>query len=66
MAQTKFKVGDRVVNEDFGKGTVMFNDGGNFVPYAVEFDKPTNNDVDHCKDGYGLWLDESDLEFLTE
>ena len=66
MAQSKFKVGDRVRDEDFGNGTVKYYSGGYFLHYAVEFDKPTNQNVDYCKDGHGLWCDESYLTILTD
>ena len=60
----KFKVGDRVKDDDYGFGTVMYDDGTNVVPYAVEFDEPTRASVERCKEGHGLWLEESDLTLV--
>jgi hypothetical protein len=63
--ERKFKVGDRVKDDDYGLGTVMHDDGWDYVlPYAVEFDNPTDVSVTHCKDGHGLWLSESDLTLV--
>jgi hypothetical protein len=62
--ERKFKVGDRVKDDDYGLGTVMHDDGSNYVPYAVEFDNPTDLSVIHCKDGHGLWLSERDLTLV--
>jgi hypothetical protein len=66
MAQTKFKVGDRVVDEDFGKGTVIFNDGTDLAPYEIEFDEVTGFDIEHCKPQHGMHLDERYLTLITE
>ena len=64
--ERKFKVGDRVWDEDFGKGTVKFDDESPSYPYAVEFDEFLDGSASHCKDGHGIWLKETDLILITE
>jgi len=56
MAQSKFNVGDRVKDKEFGLGIVKFNEGKSFMPYIVEFDNPTYiQNRPHCKENHGAW-----------
>lgn len=64
----KFKVGDRVKHEKWGKGTIRYIDNL-YQPYAVEFDKSfmaghTCNR--YCKDKHGLWCNEDELELVSQ
>jgi hypothetical protein len=62
--ERKFKVGDRVMDSDFGLGTVMYDDQWVLCPYAVEFDNPTDLTVSHCKENHGIWLEERHLTLV--
>ena len=64
--ERKFKVGDRVMDEYYGIGTVKFDDESNFYPYAVEFDKETGLSVSHCKNEHGSFCDEGDLTLVEK
>lgn len=65
----KLGVGDRVKHLEYGVGTIVFDDGGSLVPFAVEFDTP-NEDLhwcnNHTKDNRGYWCDSDDLELVEE
>ena len=64
--ERKFKVGDRVMDEYYGIGTVKFDDESNFYPYAIELDTFTGCDRPNCKKGHGTWADEGDLTLVEE
>jgi len=62
----KFKVGDRVRDEDFGIGTVKSDNGKDSWCYTVEFDEPTGADASYCKENHGLWLGDEHLTLIEE
>ena len=59
--ERKFKIGDKVIHDEHGKGVVKSIDVDD-VPYGVEFKKKTGFDADGCKKNYGYWCHEN---FLT-
>lgn len=59
--ERKFKIGDKVIHDEYGKGIVKSIDDDN-VPYGVEFKKRTGYDARDCKKNYGYWCSEI---FLT-
>ena len=66
MMERKFKVGDRVRDEDFGDGTVMFDDGSDFVPLIVEFDNLVDCTAKDFKAGYSMWMEAYDLKLIAD
>lgn len=61
-----FKVGDRVKDSSFGIGTVVHDDGSDWIPYAVEFDNEMGSTADSFKCGHSLWTDEKYLTLINE
>lgn len=67
MEQSKFKVGDRVEDTQFGKGIIKFNEGTKWMPYVVEFDLPTFiQNRPHCKENHGAWCNQDNLTLITD
>ena len=52
--ERKFKVGDAVIHDEWGRGLVKFIDFG-AAPYAVQFRRKTDHHAPNCRAGYGYW-----------
>jgi len=64
--ENKFKVGDRVEDKVFGKGTIKHISDLKILPYAVEFDNPTYiENRPKCKTNHGAWCTDSEIKLIT-
>lgn len=66
MMERKFKVGDRVRDASFGNGTVVCDDGSDWIPYAIEFDNNIGCTADNFKREHSLWTEEKYLTLIPK